>query len=50
MTRPTHFRAMIMIRPMTVIIDIDDAKIRNIEKRIRSDYAQLNGKIADNSV
>ena len=41
MTRQTHLRAMIMNPPMTVIIDVSDAKIRNIGKRIRSDYAQL---------
>ena len=41
MTHPTHLRAMIMIRPMTVIIYVNNAKIRNIGKRIRSDYAQL---------
>ena len=34
-------RAMILISPMTVIIDVNDAKIRNIGKSIRSDYAQL---------
>ena len=39
--RQTHLRALILIPPMTVIIDISDAKIRIIEKRIRSDYAQL---------
>ena len=41
MTRPTHLRAMILIRPMTVIIDVNDANIRNTGRRIRSDYAQL---------
>ena len=34
MTRQTHLRAMILIRPMTVIIDVSDAKKRNIGKRI----------------
>ena len=34
MNRPTHIQAMILIRPMTVIIDVNDAKIRNIGKRI----------------
>ena len=34
MTRPTHIRAMILIRPMTFIIDVSDAKIRNTGKRI----------------
>ena len=33
MTRPTHLREMIMIRPMTVIIDVKNAKIRNIKKK-----------------
>ena len=32
MTRLTHIRAMILIRQMTVIIDVNDAKIRNIRK------------------
>ena len=41
MTRPTHIQAMILIRPMTVITDVNDLKIRNIRKIIRSDYAQL---------
>ena len=44
MTRQTHPRVMTLmtlIHPRIVIIDIDDAKIRNIGKRIRSDYAQL---------
>ena len=44
MTRQTHPRVMTLmtlIHPRTVIIDIDDAKIRNIKKRIRSDYAQF---------
>ena len=33
MTRQTHLGAMILIRPMTVIIDISDTTIRNIRKR-----------------
>ena len=41
MTRQTHLRAITLILPMTVIIDASDATIRNIGKRIRSDYAQL---------
>ena len=41
MTRPTHPRVMILIRPMTVIIDVKDAKITNIGRRIQSKYAQL---------
>ena len=35
MTCQTHLRAMVMIRLMTVIIDVNDAKIRIIGKRIR---------------
>ena len=35
MTRPTHLQAMILFRAMTVIIDVSDANIRNIRKRIR---------------
>ena len=44
MTRQTHPQVMTLIHlihPRTVIIDVDDAKIRNIGKSIRSDYAQL---------
>ena len=41
MTRPTHLRAMIMIFMMTVIIDVNDAKIRYTGNSICSDYAQL---------
>ena len=33
MTRQTHLRAMILIRPITVIIDVSDAKIINIIKK-----------------
>ena len=40
MTRPTHLQSMILICPMTVIIDVNDAKIRNIGKMIQSDYEQ----------
>ena len=35
MTLQTHLRAMILIRPMTVVIDVNYAKIRNIRKRIQ---------------
>ena len=41
MTRQNHPRAMTLIHLRTVIISVNDAKIRNIGKRIRSDYAQL---------
>ena len=44
MTRQTHPRVMTLmtlIHPRTVIIGVNNAKIRNIGKRIRSDYAQL---------
>ena len=34
-TRPTHLRAMILIRLVTVIIDLNNAKKRNIRKRTR---------------
>ena len=30
MTHPNHLQVMILIRPMTVIIDVNNAKIRNI--------------------
>ena len=41
MTRQTHLQAMIMISPMKVIKNLSNSKIRNIGKRIQSDYAQL---------
>ena len=41
MTWQTHLRAIILILLMTVIIDVSDAKIRNIRKSVRKDYAQL---------
>ena len=41
MTRQTHPQVMTLIHPRKVIIDVDDATIRNIGKRIRSDYAQI---------
>ena len=41
MTRQTHHRATILIRPMTVITEASDAKRRAIRKRIPSNYAQL---------
>ena len=34
MTRPTHLREMILIRLMTVIIDVNHANIRNTGKII----------------
>ena len=40
-TRPRVMTLMTLIHVRTVIIDVEDAKIRNIGKRIRSDYAQL---------
>ena len=40
-TRPGVMTLMTLTHLRTVIIDVDDAKIRNIGKRIRSDYAQL---------
>ena len=43
-TRQTRPRVMTLMTPIhlrTVIIDVDYAKIRNIGKRTRSDYAQL---------
>ena len=44
MTRQTHPQVMTMIHVIqlvTVIIYVDDAKIRNIGKSTRSDHAQL---------
>ena len=41
MTCHTHTQVMTLIHLRTVIIGVNDAKIRNIGKRIRSDYAQL---------
>ena len=41
MTHQTHIRAMILILPMTVIIDAGNSKIRAIIKRIQSNYARV---------
>ena len=41
MTCQTRPRVMTLIHPRTVIIDVDDSKIKNIGKSIRSDYAQF---------
>ena len=41
MTRQIHPQVMTLIHLRTVIIGVNDAKIRNIGKRIQSDYAQL---------
>ena len=44
LTCQTHPRVMTLIHLIhlrTVIIGVDDEKIRNIGNRIRSDYAQL---------
>ena len=35
---------------MTVIIDVNDAKIRNVKKGIDKTMRNFNGKIADDSV
>ena len=40
-TRPRVMTLMTLIHMRTVIIDVDDARIRNIVKRTRSYYAQL---------
>ena len=40
-TPPRVMILMTLNHLRTVIIDIDDARIRNIGKRTRSDYAQL---------
>ena len=40
-TRQTHLRATTLILPMIFITDASDATIRNIGKRIRSEYVQL---------
>ena len=40
-TRPRVMTLMNLIHLRTVIIDVDDARIRNIGKRTQSDYAQL---------
>ena len=50
MTHPTHLRAMILIRPMTVIIDVNYTNIRNIGKGSDKTMRNFNGKIADDSV
>ena len=41
MTRQTHPQVMTLIHLSTVLIGVNDAKIRNTKRRIQSDYAQL---------
>ena len=50
MTRPTHLQVMILICPMTVIIDVNIAKIRTSGKGSDQIKHNFNGKIADDSV
>ena len=50
MTRLTHLRAMILIRPMTVIIDVNNKKIKTSEEVSDQIMRNFNGKIADASV
>ena len=50
MTRHTHPQVMTLILPMTVIIDVNDAKIRDIEKGSDQTMRNFNGKIDDDSV
>ena len=50
MTRQTHLQAMIMIRPMTVITDVNDTKIKTSVKGSDQTMRNFNGKIADDSV
>ena len=50
MTYQTHLRAMIMLRPITVIIYVNDEKIRHIEKGPNQTMRNFHGKIADDSV
>ena len=40
MTCQTHLQAKTLILPMTVIIDARDETVRDIGKRIRSDYVK----------
>ena len=50
MNRQTNLRAMILIRPMTVIIGVSDANKRNIGKGPDKTMHNFNGKIADDGV
>ena len=50
MTRPTHLQAMILIRPMTDIIDVNDANIRNTGKGSDQTMRNFNGKFYDDSI
>ena len=50
MTRQTHLRAMILIRLMTVIIDVSDAKIINTGNGSDKTMRNFKGKISDDSV
>ena len=49
-TRQTHHQATILNPPMTVITDASNNKRRDTQKRIQSNYAKINRKVADDSV
>ena len=49
MTHQTHFRATIQNRPMTVITDASDIKIRAIRKKSDQIMRMFNGKLSDDS-
>ena len=50
MTHQTHLRAMILIPPMTVIIDVSDEKKETSVKGSDHTMRNFNGKIDDDSV
>ena len=50
MNRPTHLRAMILICPMTVILEVNDLKIKTLEKGSDQTMRNFNSKIADDSI
>ena len=50
MTHQTHLRAMILIPPMTVIIDVSDEKKETSVKGSDHTMRNFNGKVSDDSV
>ena len=49
-TRPQVMTLMTMIHMRAVIIDVDDTRIRNIEKGPDQTMRNFNGRIADGSI
>ena len=50
MTGQTNLRAMILIPPMTVIVDVSNAKKESFGKISDKNMSNINRKIADDSI